>query len=144
MKAFLLATLPRQWRSVIMRAATFAPCMALCLFAQGAAAGDKPPAKSGELDVTMQIIVDPDARLPDEVVRKIPLPARTAGEKKPAGTGDRSGPADAAAQGQERASEARERGREMSESAKERAREAAEKREESRRNPPERPAPPPA
>ena len=35
--------------------------------------------KRDDLDVTMQIIVDPDAKLPDEVVRRIPLP-----ERKPA------------------------------------------------------------
>jgi hypothetical protein len=126
-----------------MHTATFVSCAALCLFALNVRADGKPPAKSGALDVTMQIIVDPDARLPDEVVRKIPLPARQAGGKKPAVAQNPPGPADAAAKGQERASEARERGRELSENAKERAREAAQKREESRRTPPERPERPP-
>ena len=45
------------------------------LFTQRAAA-QQPQEKRDDLDVTMQIIVDPDAKLPDEVVRRIPLPAR--------------------------------------------------------------------
>jgi hypothetical protein len=36
--------------------------------------------KRDDLDVTMQIIVDPDAKLPDEVVRRIPLPTRKSAE----------------------------------------------------------------
>ena len=34
-----------------------------------------PPAHDrGDLDVTMRVIVDPDAKVPDEIVRRIPLP----------------------------------------------------------------------
>jgi len=34
-----------------------------------------PPARNrDDLDVTMHVIVDPDAKVPDEIVRRIPLP----------------------------------------------------------------------
>lgn len=138
--------LPRHGRSTIMRAlAARIGCFALCLFAQCAWAQQKPQAQSGELDVTMQIIVDPDAKLPDEIVRKIPLPPREAGEQKSPGAGKKDSPpaADSAAKGQERAREARELGREMSENAREKAREAAEQREQARRADEHKPQPPP-
>ena len=115
--------------------------------------GQQPGSKRDDLDVTMQIIVDPDAKLPDEVVRRIPLP-----ERKPA---DQSAPQsnlepadkstkDTAAESKERAREAKELGRELGQSAKEKAQEAAEQREQARRSeaedrrrdPPEPPGPP--
>ena len=106
----------------------------LCLLAVSAFAQQQPEAKRDDLDVTMQIIVDPDAKLPDEIVRKIPLPARQATEPGAQGTGKESSPADASVKGQERAREARELGREMSERAKERGQEATEQREQARRS----------
>jgi hypothetical protein len=74
-------------RTVIMRAAVAAVAfLLLCLFAEPAAAQEQPQGKRDDLDVTMQIIVDPDAKLPDEVVRRIPLPTRKAAESPPPGT----------------------------------------------------------
>ena len=121
-----------------------------CAHAQQTA--QQPDPKRDDLDVTMQIIVDPDAKLPDEVVRRIPLP-----ERKPVdpsaqptvGAGDKS-TRDTAAENKERAREAKELGRELGQSAKEKAQEAAEQREqarrsaaeERRRNPPEPPGNP--
>jgi hypothetical protein len=129
----------------------FAVLAVLSVFAQCAWAQQKPEPKSDELDVTMQVIVDPDAKLPDEVVRKIPLPARKTESAAPAAAKQPTS-SDAAAKEKERAQEARESGREASERAKERAKEAAEQRErarqaaaeERRRNPdpPGRPEPP--
>jgi hypothetical protein len=88
--------------------------------------------QSADLDVTMQIIVDPNAKLPDEVVRRIPLPAsRSAAADAAAENANKAKP-DAADKGVERAQEARELGREAAESARERAREAAQQREEAR------------
>jgi hypothetical protein len=115
----------------------------------------QPGPKRDDLDVTMQIIVDPDAKLPDEVVRRIPLP-----ERKPAdqsaphsnvGAGGDKSSNETAAENKERAREAKELGREMGQSAKEKAKEAAEIREQARRSaaedrrrdPPEPPANPP-
>jgi hypothetical protein len=87
----------------------------------------------------MQIIVDPDAKLPDEVVRRIPLPARKPAESPPSAPGgEQSGKPETAGAGKdkdnkEQANEAREHGRETSEAAKERSREATEQREAARR-----------
>lgn len=120
-------------RTVIMRAAVAsAAFLLLWLFATTAAAQEQPQGKRDDLDVTMQIIVDPDAKLPDEVVRRIPLPTRKPAESPPAGT---TGKPESAGGGkdQDRSNEAREHGRETSEAAKERAREAAEQRETARR-----------
>jgi hypothetical protein len=111
------------------------------------AAEDKPVVRRDDLDVTMQIIVDPDAKLPDEVVRRITLPPR----KESATTTESSSDTN---KGQERAREARGQGREVSEAAREKNNEAAEQREQARRSiaeerrgnppkdPPKRPDPP--
>jgi hypothetical protein len=116
-------------------ALAFACCCSLSAVAQ------QKPAKPDDLDVTMQIIVDPNAKLPDEVVRRIPLPASRASENNPARPNDRksndSQPSDirpepAAGKGQERAQEARELGSEAAQRAHERAREAQEQREDAR------------
>ena len=126
-------------RTVIMRAAVaFAAFLLLCLFAKTAAAQEQPQGKRDDLDVTMQIIVDPDAKLPDEVVRRIPLPTRKPAESPPPGTtggqpGKPETPGGGKDENQDRGNEAREQGRETSEAAKERAREAAEQREAARR-----------
>jgi hypothetical protein len=114
----------------------------------------QPGPKRDDLDVTMQIIVDPDAKLPDEVVRRIPLPERkpadqSASQSNDGGAGDKS-TKDTAADSKERAREAKELGRELGQSAKEKAQEAREQREqarraeaeERRRNPPEPPGNP--
>lgn len=105
----------------------------LFLFAPCAAAQEKAASKSDELDVTMQIIVDPDAKLSDEVVRRIPLPARKRPEQSGSDPAKHTKP-DAATKGQERAADAQELGREMSERAKDRAQDAAEQREQARRS----------
>jgi hypothetical protein len=89
--------------------------------------------KRDDLDVTMQIIVDPNAKLPDEVVRRIPLPTARSPATTPGAPakGPEAKP-DAAAKGSERAQEARELGKDAADSARERAREAQQQREEAR------------
>lgn len=130
--------LPAPIRAGIMRARVKSVIfLALYLLAGGALAQERAPqapeSTRDDLDVTLQIIVDPDAKLPDEVVRRIPLPAR-----KPAATSEQSAgnpPEQSnAAEAKERAREAKELGREMADSAKQRAQEAAEQREQARRS----------
>jgi hypothetical protein len=125
-------------RTVIMRAAVAFAAFLLCSFATSVAAQEQPQGKRDDLDVTMQIIVDPDAKLPDEVVRRIPLPTRKSADSQPTGApGGESGKPETAGGGndkdRDRGNEAREQGRETSDAAKERAREAAEQREAARR-----------
>ncbi len=113
--------------------------LALCLLAHGALAqqqsDSKPESKRGQddLDVTMQIIVDPDAKLPDEVVRQIPLPERKSAESA-ARNADKKAEKDAskaaAADSKQAAREAKEQAKEASQSGK---KEAAEQREAARR-----------
>src|SRR3954468_16320725 len=61
------------------------------LFALPMAHAQAPAKDDDDLDVTMRVIVDPNAKVPDEIVRKIPLPkpAATAapGTEKPAEQG---------------------------------------------------------
>ena len=135
-------------RAVIMRAAgMLVAVVAFGSFAQSAAA-QQPQEKRDDLDVTMQVIVDPDAKAPDEVVRRIALPPR----KEPASASQSQSDTN---KGQERAEEARQQGREVSEAAREKNNEAAEQREQARRSmaeearrrnppkdPPNRPDPP--
>jgi len=124
-----LLSLPCRRDAVIMRirASVLFVLLLLANFALGQDNAQQPARE--ELDITMQIIADPDATLPDEVVRRIPLPVR-----KPAAAAERRATPEAAEKGQERAREAKELGREMSEGAKERAQEAAEQREQARRS----------
>ena len=127
-------SLPRSPRAAMIRQrvkhVTFlALCLlALCGTSQSALAQQqtsKPESKPGQddLDVTMQIIVDPDAKLPDEVVRRIPLP-----ERKPA---DSTKPTAEKKAEKAAAAEARETAREAKDVAKQ---EAAEQREQARRS----------
>lgn len=120
-----------------------------CAYAQQQA--QAPGSKRDDLDVTMQIIVDPDAKLPDEVVRRIPLPERKPADQSTAAGADKS--TNPSADNKERAREAKELGRELGQSAKEKAQEAKEQREQARRsaaeerrrnppNPPGNPNPP--
>lgn len=149
MKACELSSLPRPRCAAMM--AALAPstiALVLALHSPSATAQAQAAPHGDELDVTMQIIVDPDAKLPDEVIRRIPLPAPKSSERSNAAADGRAAPA-AAEKGRQRAQEAQELGREMADSARERAREAAEQREtarrsiaEERRNP-DPPDPPP-
>jgi hypothetical protein len=115
----------------MVRRASFALALALFVIAECAFAQSNSNAKRDDLDVTMQIIVDPDAKLPDEVVRRIALPPRKAAE--PAQSNREADKPDDAAQGQERAQEAQQLGREAADNARERNQEAADLREQARR-----------
>ena len=132
------------WRrpTIIQERVRYVSIIALCLLAHGALAqqqSDSKPARKGDddLDVTMQIIVDPDAKLPDEVVRRIPLPERKSAAQQPADSpgkkDDKPEQDKAKDQDKDRGREAQELGREVGQSAKERAKEAAEEREQARR-----------
>lgn len=121
-----------------------APQLVLALaFIVSPAFAQTPPANSrDDLDVTMRVIVDPKAKVPDEIVRKIPLPKPQPTSPPASNKPDEKGkPADPGAHGQQRASEARELGREFGQDVAEQAKERS---EEARRNarPPDPPAPP--
>ncbi|MEO8017025.1 MAG: hypothetical protein ABI769_04365 [Pseudomonadota bacterium] len=96
-----------------------------------------PPArKDDDLDVTMRVIVDPNAKVPDEIVRRIQLP-------KPAQPVTPSvKPAQPGAQGQQRAAEAREQGREFGQQVAEEAKQRAEEARRNKPSPPATPGPP--
>ena len=105
----------------------------LALIAPAVFAQTPPANKSDDLDVTMRVIVDPNAKVPDEIVRRISLP-------KPAQPATPSNkPAEPGAKGKERASEAREQGREFGQQISEEARSRA---EEAKRNKPPPPGTP--
>lgn len=109
------------------------------------------PAASADedLDVTMRVIVDPDAKVPDEIVRRIalPKPQQPAGGTPPPSDKKPDKPADPGAKGKERAPEPHSQGREFGQETAEQARQRA---EEARHNkdkdkppkPPKPPAPP--
>jgi hypothetical protein len=109
-----------------------------------------PPASNrDDLDVTMRVIVDPDAKVPDEIVHRIPLPKPgqpASGTAPASGKKDDPGkPKDAGAKGQGQGSSARESGREFGQQT---AEEARQRSEENRRNskpdkPPGKPPAPP-
>jgi hypothetical protein len=132
------------------RARVLATFGAIGLTLPGALSAQEPMAGAGqreELDVTLRIIVDPEAKRPDEIVRRIPLPrpARpgAAERRSPAG-GEPRDANDAAppARGEDTAAQAREQGRQFGQDVAARARELG---EEARRNagPPINPPGPP-
>ena len=129
------------------RHAKFAAGIVFYLLMEGAGAQQQSDPKRDELDVTMQVIQDPEAKLPDEVVRRIPLPERKQNTQPDPKAGNKSEKPDAAAEDKERARDAKDAGREMGQSAKDRAKEAAEQREQARRSEAEdrrrNPRPPP-
>jgi hypothetical protein len=87
-----------------------------------AAFAQTPPARApDDLDVTMRVIVDPNAKVPDEIVRRIQLP-------KPATPAP---PLDKPAPGPPPAAGAHEQGRDFGEQVSE---EAKQRSEEARRN----------
>jgi hypothetical protein len=110
-----------------------------------------PPARNrDDLDVTLHVIVDPDAKVPDEIVRRIPLPkpAQPAAgatnpdtneskpsESKPSEPAKPKGPSD----------QGRDFGKQVSEDARQRAEEVRnnEKKKPPPANPPGRPPSPP-
>ncbi|HEU4778914.1 MAG TPA: hypothetical protein VFS58_03450 [Steroidobacteraceae bacterium] len=99
-----------------------------------------PPARNrDDLDVTMHVIVDPDAKVPDEIVRRIPLPKPV----QPA-AGDTSTPGDKGQKPAPGASgQGREFGQQVSEDAKRRAEEAKNNKKPKPEKPPSRPPSPP-
>ena len=99
-----------------------------------------PPARNrDDLDVTMHVIVDPDAKVPDEIVRRIPLPkpAQPASGDTNTGTAKDKKPAPGA-NGQ-----GREFGQQVSEDAKQRSEEARQNKKPHPEKPPGKPPSPP-
>lgn len=132
-------------RKGIMRTARLLILALVLGFFATAAFSQSPPAGNrDDLDVTMHVIVDPDAKVPDEIVRRIQLPkpsqAAPAEDKK--STDKKS--SEPGATGQERASEAREQGREFGQQVSEEAKQRADEAKRKHEKPPDKPHPPPA
>jgi hypothetical protein len=115
------------WMTVML--ASFA-AMLFVVYAP-VAIGQETVTPKEELDVTMQIIADPNAKIPDEIVRRIPVPSRKTAERAAAGDAAAS---EAGAKPPERAKKARESAAEMSDRSNKQAQQAAERREQSRRS----------
>jgi len=98
-----------------------------------------PPARNrDDLDVTMHVIVDPDAKVPDEIVRRIPLPkpAQPVTGATSTSTTESGKPKGSNGQG-------REFGQQVSEDARQRAEEAQNNKKPKPEKPPGKPPSPP-
>jgi hypothetical protein len=134
----------------IMRRARLPYLVASLLFAVPRVFAQAPASDEGDdLDVTMRVIVDPNAKVPDEIVRKIPLPkpAQPAAPAKPdEKPKDKDKPNDAAkpapaGTGAQAAPDVREQGRAFGQQVSE---EAKQRSEDARRNDkPDKPDKPP-
>ena|SRR6476659_482543 len=127
--------------------------MMLALFVPVAFAQTPPARDRDDLDVTMRVIVDPNAKVPDEIVHKITLPKPAqpgASPEKKSDPGNSSGkdnskdnakPGDSGSQGKGNSADNRGQGREfgqqVSEDAKQRSEEA--RREHGKPDKPEHP-----
>ena len=130
-------------RKGIMRNARLLTLAMVLGFMATAAFSQSPPARSrDDLDVTMHVIVDPDAKVPDEIVRRIqlPKPGQSAPAEDKKGTDEKK--TEPGAKGQERSSEAREQGREFGQQVSEEARQRAEEVKRNQGKPPDKPKPP--
>jgi hypothetical protein len=109
----------------------------MALIASAVSAQAPPAGSRDDLDVTMRVIVDPNAKVPDEIVHKIPLPkpGQPAGAPPPKGKPD-----DPGAKGKSNSAEARDQGREFGQQTADQARQRS---EEARRNKPDKPDKPP-
>jgi hypothetical protein len=131
-------------RKGIIRTARVLTLVLVPGFIATAAFSQSSPARSrDDLDVTMHVIVDPDAKVPDEIVRRIQLPkpgqAAPAEDKK--STDEKK--AEPGAKGQERSSESREQGREFGQQVSEEAKQRAEEVKRNQGKKPDKPHPPP-
>ena len=109
----------------------------LTLFVSAAFAQSPPARDRDDLDVTMHVIVDPDAKVPDEIVRRIPLPKPVQPVKpgKPPAQ-DQPPPAQNQPPAAGASGAGREFGQQVSEDAKQRSEEA---RNNKKPNPPDKP-----
>ena len=110
-----------------------------------------PAPNRDDLDVTMRVIVDPNAKVPDEIVRKIQLPKpatpATSSDKKN-DTGDSNGngksndgskPSDPGSQGKGHSPDARGQGREFGQQVSEDAKQRSEEARQNHGKPPDKP-----
>lgn len=123
--------------------------MMLALFVPAAFAQTPPARDRDDLDVTMRVIVDPNAKVPDEIVHKISLPKPAAPGTSPENKNDgkqkdNGKPADPGAQGKGNSADARGQGREFGQQVSEDARQRSEeaRREHGKPDTPEHPQPP--
>jgi hypothetical protein len=100
-----------------------------------AASAQTPPAQPGnkgdDLDVTMRVIVDPNAKVPDEIMRRIPLPKPATLAPSSDSSNANGKPSDAGSQGQQHGTDAHGQGRDFGQQV---ADEAKQRSEEARRN----------
>jgi hypothetical protein len=104
-----------------------------------------PPARNrDDLDVTMHVIVDPDAKVPDEIVRRIPLPkpAQPATGAPSTTTTDSGKPTEPGAKGPKPAPAAGGPGREFGQQVSEEARQRSEDARNNKKPKPPPPKPP--
>jgi hypothetical protein len=116
----------------------------LALITPAVFAQSPPASNRDDLDVTMHVIVDPDAKVPDEIVRRIPLPKPAQSATGAPSTTTEPGakdkkPAPAPAAG----SQGREFGQQVSEEARQRG-EDAKNNKKPKPPPPKPPGKPPS
>jgi len=128
--------------------------LSLALMASAVSAQTPPTQPRDDLDVTMRVIVDPNAKVPDEIVHRIPLPkpaqpaSGTAPQSENPDKSDKSDKSstEPGAKGKDHAPDARQQGREFGQQTAEEARqhgEDARKNKEPKSNPRGPPNPPP-
>ena len=112
----------------------------LTLFVPAVFAQSPPARDRDDLDVTMHVIVDPDAKVPDEIVRRIPLPKPA--QPAPGATGTNTNTTESdKSKGND--GKGREFGQEVSEAARQRSEEARKNKKPPPGQPPGRPPSPP-
>jgi len=117
----------------IMRFARRLFAASLLVLMVPAAFAQSPPASNrDDLDVTMHVIVDPDAKVPDEIARRIPLP-------KPAQPVKPDKPVKPGAQDQKPAAQGNGQGREFGQQVSDDAKQRSEEARNNKKPPPDKP-----
>jgi len=127
----------------------------LALMVSAVSAQTPPAPPRDDLDVTMRVIVDPNAKVPDEIVHRIslPKPVQPASGTAPqsdnpdkadkADKADKSGkPSEPGAKGKDHAPEPQQQGREFGQQTAEEARQHAEDARKNKEHKPEPHGPP--
>jgi hypothetical protein len=129
-------------KGIMRRARRLSFALLLALVIPAAFAQSPPARNRDDLDVTMHVIVDPDAKVPDEIVRRIPLPKPA--QPAPGGSKNTTESGKPAAKDEKPPPGANGQGREFGQQVSDEAKQRSEEARHNQNPPPKPPGKPPS